>query len=186
MGVYSLFDSLSCLRAGCGYTVLHARVLSIDAAHIYGELSPFCARTIQLRMQAPRRQCAIFASWKALLAATSVATRPCSRAPLCRGWPLAAVAGALRMPPHPAGGLPVPTASAECVERDRTRGLSQSTMVCAYGVSRARRACVGSSTAESLQRRPAAVAPRAERRTRSAACRGDERALGCTPGTICN
>ena len=47
-------------------------------------------------------------------------TRPCSRDPLCRGWPLAAVAGALRMPPHPAGGLPSPTASAECVARDRT------------------------------------------------------------------
>ena len=118
------------MRAGCGYTVLHARVLSIDAAHIHRELSPLCARTAQSRMPAPRRQCAIFASWKTLLAATSVATRPCSRDPLCRGWPLAAVAGALRMPPHPAGGLPAPTASAECVERDRTRGLSQSTMMC--------------------------------------------------------
>ena len=36
------------------------------------------------------------------------------------GWPLAIAAGAVRMPPHPAGGLPSPTASAECVAWDRT------------------------------------------------------------------
>ena len=42
------------------------------------------------------------------------------RRPVRSGWLLAAAAGALRMPPHPAGGLPSPTASAECVARDRT------------------------------------------------------------------
>ena len=43
-----------------------------------------------------------------------------SGGPVRSGWLLAIAAGALRMPPHPAGGLPSPTASAECVARDRT------------------------------------------------------------------
>ena len=58
--------------------------------------------------------------WPSRATCASRRWQPSSRDPLCRGWPLAAVAGALRMPPHPAGGLPSPTASAECVARDRT------------------------------------------------------------------
>ena len=43
-GGHSLFDSLSCLLAGCGYIILHARAFSFNAAHIFEKLSLSCAR----------------------------------------------------------------------------------------------------------------------------------------------